>query len=60
MANKVLFRDEGHLAKLRQLGMTPTEEAKLVSMRDYIMKLANAISRSDDISLCIFNYLTSL
>jgi phosphoinositide-3-kinase regulatory subunit 4 len=27
--------------------MTSTEEAKLVSMRDYIMKLANAISRSD-------------
>jgi phosphoinositide-3-kinase regulatory subunit 4 len=29
-------------------------------LRDYIMKLANAISRSDGISLCIFNYLTSL
>ncbi|KAN0103594.1 ARM repeat-containing protein [Russula decolorans] len=36
--------DEHNLAKLRQLGMTSTEEAKLVSMRDYIMKLANAIS----------------
>ncbi|KAI9511419.1 ARM repeat-containing protein, partial [Russula earlei] len=36
--------DESHLAKLRQLGMTSTEEAKLVAMRDYIMKLANAIS----------------
>lgn len=40
-----LFRDEGHLTKLRQLGMTSTEETKLVSMRDYILKLANAISR---------------
>ncbi|KAI0305183.1 ARM repeat-containing protein [Multifurca ochricompacta] len=36
--------DEGQLAKLRQLGMTSTEEAKLISMRDYILKLANAIS----------------
>jgi phosphoinositide-3-kinase regulatory subunit 4 len=44
---QALCRDEGHLAKLRQLGMTPAEEAKLVSMRDYILKLANAISRSD-------------
>ncbi len=50
ISNEVLFRDESHLAKLRQLGMTSTEEAKLVSMRDYIMKLANAISRFDDIS----------
>jgi len=40
-----LSRDEGHLTKLRQLGMTSTEETKLVSMRDYIVKLANAISR---------------
>ncbi len=57
---KVIFRDESHLAKLRQLGMTSTEEAKLASMRDYIMKLANAISRSDNISRCVLNRLTSL
>lgn len=42
---QAVFRDESHLAKLRQLGMTSTEEAKLVSMRDYIVKLAIAISR---------------
>lgn len=36
--------DENQLAKLRQLGMTSIEEMKLVSMRDYILKLANAIS----------------
>ncbi|KAI0267262.1 hypothetical protein BC834DRAFT_870444 [Gloeopeniophorella convolvens] len=46
--------DESQLARLRQLGMTSTEEAKLMSMRDYILKLANAISsyarrtRNDD------------
>lgn len=37
-------RDEAQLQKLRQLGMTGSEEAKLMAMRDYIMKLANAIS----------------
>ncbi|KAA1474364.1 ARM repeat-containing protein [Dentipellis sp. KUC8613] len=36
--------DEAQLTKLRQLGMTSTEEAKLMSMREYILKLANAIS----------------
>ncbi|KAI0050276.1 ARM repeat-containing protein [Auriscalpium vulgare] len=36
--------DEVQLTKLRQLGMTGTEEAKLMAMRDYILKLANAIS----------------
>ncbi len=50
---QALFRDEGHLAKLRQLGMTSTEEAKLVSMRDYIVKLANAVSRFDQFSNCV-------
>jgi hypothetical protein len=50
---QALFRDEGHLAKLRQLGMTSTEEAKLVSMRDYIVKLANAVSRFDQFSICV-------
>jgi phosphoinositide-3-kinase regulatory subunit 4 len=37
--------------------MTSTEEAKLVSMRDYIMKLANAISRSDHISRSVVHCL---
>ncbi|KAF7343436.1 hypothetical protein MVEN_01776300 [Mycena venus] len=36
--------DEAQLSKLQQLGMTSTEEAKLLAMRDYILKLANAIS----------------
>ncbi|KAI0058381.1 ARM repeat-containing protein [Artomyces pyxidatus] len=36
--------DESQLTKLRQLGMTTAEEAKLMAMRDYILKLANAIS----------------
>ncbi|KDQ50203.1 hypothetical protein JAAARDRAFT_165024 [Jaapia argillacea MUCL 33604] len=36
--------DEINLAKLRQIGMTSTEEAKLLAMRDYIVKLADAIS----------------
>jgi phosphoinositide-3-kinase regulatory subunit 4 len=54
-----VFRDEGHLAKLRQLGMTSTEEAKLVSMRDYIVKLAIAISRCARGLNCIIDYLIS-
>ncbi|KAJ7835392.1 hypothetical protein B0H14DRAFT_2796790 [Mycena olivaceomarginata] len=36
--------DEAQLSKLQQLGMTATEETKLLAMRDYILKLANAIS----------------
>ncbi|KAI0672432.1 hypothetical protein C8Q78DRAFT_971156 [Trametes maxima] len=36
--------DEAQLTKLQQLGMTSTEEAKLMAMRDYILKLARAIS----------------
>ena len=33
-----------HLTKLQQLGMTPNDESKLLAMRDYILKLANATS----------------
>ena len=33
------------MAKLQQLGMTSAEEVKLTSMRDYVVKLARAISR---------------
>ncbi|KAL0574075.1 Serine/threonine-protein kinase [Marasmius crinis-equi] len=36
--------DESHVLKLQQLGMTATEESKLLAMRDYILKLANAVS----------------
>ena len=38
-------RDEAHLAKLQQLGMTPSEESKLVAMREHIVRLANNTSR---------------
>ncbi|PFH53431.1 hypothetical protein AMATHDRAFT_187356 [Amanita thiersii Skay4041] len=34
--------DESHLSKLQQLGMTPGEEQKLMALRDYIIKLADA------------------
>ncbi|KAF9259304.1 ARM repeat-containing protein [Marasmius fiardii PR-910] len=36
--------DEVHVSKLRQSGMTSREEAKLLVMKDYILKLANAQS----------------
>ena len=39
-----LIRDEMQLLKLQQLGMTPNDESKLVAMREYILKLANATS----------------
>ncbi|KAF8892933.1 hypothetical protein BD779DRAFT_1798336 [Infundibulicybe gibba] len=34
--------DEIQIRKLQQLGMTSVEESKLMTMRDYILKLANA------------------
>lgn len=37
-----VFRDEAQLGKLQQLGMTQSDENKLLAMRDYIVKLANA------------------
>ncbi|KAF9078567.1 hypothetical protein BDP27DRAFT_1378971 [Rhodocollybia butyracea] len=40
--------DEAQLVKLQQLGMTSAEEAKLMAMRDYILKLANAISSNGE------------
>ncbi|KII91699.1 hypothetical protein PLICRDRAFT_51832 [Plicaturopsis crispa FD-325 SS-3] len=36
--------DEIQITRLQNLGMTATEEAKLLAMRDYIQKLARAIS----------------
>ena len=33
-----------HLTKLQQMGMTSSDENKLLAMRDYILKLANATS----------------
>ena len=38
-------RDEAQLTKLQNLGMTSNDEAKLLAIRDYILKLANAMSR---------------
>ncbi|EGO26710.1 hypothetical protein SERLADRAFT_355396 [Serpula lacrymans var. lacrymans S7.9] len=40
----IVIRDEAQLAKLHNLGMTTSEEAKLLALRDYILKLANATS----------------
>ncbi|EAU84150.2 other/VPS15 protein kinase [Coprinopsis cinerea okayama7 len=34
--------DEVHINKLQQLGLTSSDESKLLAMRDYILKLANA------------------
>ena len=39
-----LIRDEMYLTKLHQLGMTQSDESKLLAMREYILKLANATS----------------
>lgn len=38
-------RDEAQLGKLQQLGMTSSDEIKLMAMREYISKLANATAR---------------
>ncbi|KAG9127307.1 Serine/threonine-protein kinase [Ceratobasidium sp. 392] len=35
--------DDTQIVKLQQLGMSSAEEAKLVALRDYILKLANTI-----------------
>ena len=41
-------RDEAQISKLQQLGMNCTEEAKLVAMKDYVVKLSRTISRYAD------------
>jgi len=40
-------RDDVHLQKLHNLGMTPADEYKLQAMRDCILKVATNISRYD-------------
>ena len=45
-------RDDAQLAKLKQMGMSSTEESKLLAMRDYILKLANATARYR----CVFHF----
>ena len=39
------IRDELQLGKLEQLGMSATEEAKLIALREYIAKHADAVTR---------------
>ena len=38
-------RDDAHLQKLQNLGMTPADESKLQAMRDCILKVATNNSR---------------
>ena len=45
MSYVIITRDEVQLNKLKNMGMTSSDEAKLLAMRDYVLKLANAISR---------------
>ncbi|TFL03877.1 hypothetical protein BDV98DRAFT_525538, partial [Pterulicium gracile] len=42
MARNKSEEDEAQIVKLQALGMTSNEETKLIAMRDYILKLANA------------------
>ena len=39
-------QDDEHVSRLQQLGLTSSDESKLLAMRDYILRLANAQSRS--------------
>ena len=41
-------RDDAQITRLQQLGMNQFEEAKLLALRDYIIKLAHATAR------CVF------
>ena len=41
----LLDRDAAQVTKLRDLGMTPADETKLLALRDYISKLANSTLR---------------
>lgn len=38
-------RDEIEIARLEQLGMKPGDESKILVLRDYILKLAQATHR---------------
>lgn len=57
----VCGRDEAQISRLQQLGMTSTEEAKLQAMKDYVVKLARAISRRafyhSRISIVVLTYI---
>ncbi len=37
--------DEVHLGKLQQLGMTPSDESKVMAMREFLPKLAENKSK---------------
>ncbi|KAF8509206.1 hypothetical protein BU17DRAFT_99127 [Hysterangium stoloniferum] len=38
--------DEANISKLQKLGMTSTDEIKILALRDYIIKLSNVLSRT--------------
>ncbi|KIY49828.1 hypothetical protein FISHEDRAFT_40447 [Fistulina hepatica ATCC 64428] len=42
MRNSKSDEDDAHISRLHRMGMTASEESKLLAMRDYILKLANA------------------
>ena len=48
-------RDEAQWSKLQNLGMIVADEAKLVAMRDYILKLANNASRCVPDDVCSYD-----
>lgn len=41
----ICLRDEMQLVKLQQMGMTPSDESKLMAMRDFLPKLAENKSK---------------
>lgn len=44
ISNFMAIRDETYLTRLQHLGMTQSDENKLLALRDYVLKLANATS----------------
>lgn len=52
-----MLRDDAQLARLQQLGMNQFEEAKLLALRDYIIKLAHASARYCSTLACILGML---
>jgi phosphoinositide-3-kinase regulatory subunit 4 len=37
----IILSDENQISRLQNMGMTPAEEAKLLSMKDYITRLVD-------------------
>lgn len=46
VGSNTLHRDDAELSRLQQLGMVPGDEAKILHLREYILKLAAATQRS--------------